>query len=127
MAPGGWRLYHSEGSAGEPPVHKKVTLDHVRLLTAQDDVAARTMVEDLGQFCEAVQRHAEMLLGQSEAAFEVLVQFKCAPSGHEVQMSHQGEVNEKLLQGLYGELAAIEKLSVKHDDVTFQMHIRVGP
>src|SRR5215813_1217570 len=116
VAPGGWKLYHPDSPAQTQPDTNKVSIHRLRLLTAQKDAAARTKVEELAQFTKKVEHQAQTLLTKSDRAFELLVQFKCTPSGHEVQMSHQGEVNQRLLQDFYDALTTLEKLRVKQDD-----------
>jgi hypothetical protein len=127
LAQGGWRDYHPQADAERSTPEEKVSVDHCRLLTAQNDFAARVTVEDFGEFSKRVTRQVEIFLGQSDKTFELLVQFKCKRSGHEVQMAHRGEADQGLLQRLYDSLITIETLRVKEDDVSFQIHFKISP
>jgi hypothetical protein len=107
VAPGGWETYQPDSPRAADPLGSKVKTEEIRLLTAQDLIAARTMVEDLAAFCKAVERCAEQLFAESEKGFKVMVQFKCSPSGHEIQMAHQGDASQELLQAFYESLARV--------------------
>jgi hypothetical protein len=97
----------------------------VRLLTDQNAIATRTTVEDLSGFCLEVERIANQIFDKSKQTFKVLVQFDCTPAGHQIQIAHQGDASQELLQTFYDELSAMNKLSVSRDEVSFQVEIDV--
>ena len=126
VAPGGWVTYHPDSSRATEP-QGKVFTEHVRLLTADGDLGRRTTAEDLAAFCRAVERCAELALGESPCAFKVLVQFRCTPAGHEIEMAQQGEPVPELVQAFFNSLVPLPKLPVREEEVTFQMRIAVSP
>jgi hypothetical protein len=89
VSPGGWRHYYPQSESSEWPA-QTVTLDHTRLLTGEDNIAARTTTEDLAEFIREVVRRVDATFECSDKPFELMVQFKCQPTGHEIQMAHQG-------------------------------------
>jgi len=127
VAPGGWETYQPGSRPVADQKGKKVRTEQIRLLTAQDDIATRTTVEDLVAFCKEVERRAELSLSKSEREFKVLIQFQCTPAGHKFQMAHQGDASQELLQGLHDSLVKMPKLSVRQADVTFQVEVTVSP
>lgn len=54
IAPGGWKTYQPGSSRETEAQDRNVKMEHVRLLTAETDVASRTTTEDLAVFCKAV-------------------------------------------------------------------------
>jgi hypothetical protein len=127
VSPGGWKTYQPKSCQATEPQDRKVKMEHVRVLTAETDVASRTTAEDLAVFCKAVERCAERSLGGSQGAFKVLVQLRCTPAGHQIEMARQGEAESQLLQVFFDSLATIPRLPVREEDVAFQVQIGVSP
>ena len=96
-------------------------MDFIRLLTPEDDIAKRTSVEDLAKFHQAFSKIAEDVLGKGQMPCKVLVQFKCAPSGHTVEIRHQPkDIDEKPLKELHEAPTKLDKLPVKEKTVEFR-------
>jgi hypothetical protein len=126
VASGGWKEYKPESP--KPPVRgQKVILKKVRLLTAQHELAGITSAEELGAFMKAAQACAIASLTNSAEPFTLLVQFKCTPTGHEVQMAHDGPAKQELLQQTYDALGKLSKLNIKEGEANFQMELDVVP
>jgi hypothetical protein len=126
VAPGGWKTYYPDQPAPDAP-GTKVKTDHIRLLTPESDIAARTTVDDLATFLKEVQRLSEEKLGKHGRELKVLVQFDCTPEGHTVKLAHQGEASQELLQGYHDALQAVKRLPVKEGSVSFQIEMTVQP
>jgi hypothetical protein len=126
-ASGGWQTYKPESPRVGDQGRVKVRADGVRLLTTQEEIVARTAVEDLASFCKGVEHLADQVLGKTDKGFKLLVQFKCVRSGHESQLAHQGDVSEVLLQEFYDALKAMNKLTVRRGEVSFQVGLTVEP
>ncbi len=60
-----------------------------------------------------VERPAEVAFGASGKRFHVLAQFTCKPAGHEVQLAHQGDATQEILQAYSDALVATTNLPVK--------------
>lgn len=115
-------------AAGTPPaapVEQHVKMGALRLLTLEKDVAARADVQDIVAFVGRVHRLAEDQLGKSSKPFMVLVQFTCRPSAHDIQLAHQGDASEDLLNAFYTALKAVDPLPVRADEVAFQMEMSI--
>jgi hypothetical protein len=126
VAPGGWQQYKPESPA-KPLPGQKVILRQVRLLTAQDELASRTSAEELGAFIKAAQASATAALTNNNERFTLLVQFKCTPRGHEVQMAHNGAAKQEVLQQVYDAFGKLSKLQMKEGEANFQMELDVVP
>lgn len=127
VASGGWQTYQPQPSGEGDREGKKVKTESLRLLTAQEDIAARTTVQDLATFCKDVERIADQNLGSCDRGFKLLVQFKCTPSGHEIQLAHQGDGSHELLQAFHDALKGMKPLTVHQDEVAFQFEMDVQP
>jgi tetratricopeptide (TPR) repeat protein len=128
VAPGGWRTYQPQPGAKTEPVKEKVKVDHVRLMTPEDEIASRTSVKDLAKFVKQAEQIASKTFGKSDKGLKLLVEFTCSPSGHELQIAHQPEdVDKELLQAFYAALAKMDKLPVKEGKLAFQIQWTVSP
>jgi hypothetical protein len=127
VVPGGWKHYKS--NVPQPDESgKKVKMGSVRLLTSQEEIAARTTVDELANFIKEVAQIGEKSLGKSDKMFQIMAQFDCTPEGHEVKIAHQGDApEEELLQQYYDALKAMKKLPIKQDKVVFQVEFSVNP
>jgi hypothetical protein len=123
-APGGWKTYSPE----EPvqPSAEKVALDHVRLLQNQEEIAARTTVEELTSFTKLAEAAASEVFFQYEKPASLLVQFTCTPGKHVVEIASEGEPPQDLLQAYYDKLIKMKPLRVS-GEVKFQLMLKVKP
>jgi hypothetical protein len=126
VAPGGWTTYQPQAPRADEP-GRKVKAEHVRLLTAEEQMAARIEVSDVAAFIQEAERLAEVSFGSSGKQFRVMAQFTCTPAGHEVKLAHQGDAPQELLQAYYDALVAAKKLPVRESEVSFQMELSVSP
>jgi hypothetical protein len=126
VAPGGWKSYKPAVPRPDEP-GKKVKTDQVRLLTSQDEIAARTTVKELTSFIKEAERLAEESLENSETPFRLMVQFNCKPDGHNVKLAHQGDAKQELLQRYHDGLTAAKKLPVRDGEVAFQLEMSIRP
>jgi hypothetical protein len=126
LAPGGWKTYLPETPRPDEP-GRKVRTQHVRLLSSQSDIETRTTVADLAAFIREAERLADESFGKSGRRFQVMAQFHCQPTGHEVKLAHQGDATQELLQEYYDALTAAKKLRVKDGEVSFQLELSVSP
>ena len=122
VAPGGWKTYQPATPRPDEP-GRELKIAHVRLLASEADVAARTDVSDLAAFLREAERLANVSFGSSGKQFRVLVQVTCGPSGHEVEMAHEGDATRELLQAYYDGLVAAKKLPVREGEVSFQFEL----
>ena len=128
IAPGGWKTYHPQSGAKAEPAEGKVKLDHVRLMTSEDEVASRASIEDLAKFIKQAERIASETFGKSNKRLKLLVEFTCSPSGHELQITHQPEdADKELLQAFHKALSKMDKLAVKTGKLVFQVQWTVSP
>lgn len=128
VAPGGWRTYQPQPGVKREPADEKVKLEHVRLLTPEDEIASRTSIEDLAKFIKRAEQIASKVFGKSDKRLKLLVEFTCSPSGHELQIAHQPEdVNKGLLQAFHNALTKMDKLRVKNGKLVFQAQWTVSP
>jgi hypothetical protein len=124
----GSRLYIPDTPRPKVEANKPVQVDHVRLLTNEDDIAKRATVEDLGKFIKSFEKNTDEALGGYKSPCKFLVQFKCTPSGHTVKILRQPkDIDEKPLKRLYELLAKMDKLPVKEATVEFQIQLTVTP
>jgi tetratricopeptide (TPR) repeat protein len=122
----GERLYMPDKPAPKNEANKPVQIGYIRLLTDADDVAKRTTVEDFSKFVQDFRKMAEEILGKSDMDCKILVQFKCSPSGHEIEFMHQPkEIDIKPLKELRDAVTKLDKLPVKDKTVEFQVQLTV--
>ena len=142
-APGGWRLHSPGGQTYTAPgglrVHSSddarpegsaggVTLGLVRLLAPEADFESRTSKNDMVTFMREAVRLAEDSLASSGKQFQVMVQFKCRPDGHDVELAYQPEdAPQERLQQYFDALMAAERLPVSHGELSFQLEISADP
>jgi hypothetical protein len=125
-APGGWKTYQPQVPRQDEP-GRNVKTEHIRLLTSEADMEARTTVAELAAFLREAERLADESFGESGRQFRVMVQFNCKPAGHEVRLAHQGDAAQELLQAYYDALTTAKKLPVKEGEVSFQLELSVSP
>jgi hypothetical protein len=126
IAPGGWRTYRPDQA--RPQESAGVRLESVTLLTAQADFDSRTSQDDMVTFIREVVRLAEDPLGSAGTKFQVMVQFKCRPDGHDVELAHQGDAPQERLQQYFdAPLIAAKRLPVSHGELSFLVEISADP
>ncbi len=113
VAPGGWKTY--QPAPGVTPRQEEVSLDGVRLLQDQAEIASRTSVEELAAF-----------IGLAHKAAVLLVQFTCAPQKCPANIAFQGEPPKELLQAYYERLTQLQPLRIS-GEVKFQFTRKVQP
>src|SRR5262245_14523033 len=123
-APGGWRSYQPE--EGVKPSGDRVVLDHVRLLQAQSEIAARTSVEELAAFVSLAKEATSRVFASYEKPAVLLVQFACVPGKCPVELASQGAPPDELLQTYYEALTQLKPLNVT-GEVKFQCEFKVQP
>lgn len=126
VAPGGWKLHKPDVPRPDEP-GKKVKTDQIRLLTSQNEIAARTTVKELAAFIKEAERLADESFGKAGKGFRLMVQFNCVPTGHKIKLALQGDAAPELLQNYQDGLTAAKKLSVKDGEVAFQLELSVNP
>lgn len=128
VADGGWQSHPPDSNSKSDALQKKVVVDHVRLLTAEAQIADRTTVEQLARFIKQLEERAISVLDKCDRACELLLQIRCLPEGHDVlAIKNQGEVPRELTEELTGALKQIEMLPVSKQEVLFQMALKVTP
>jgi hypothetical protein len=127
VAAQGWETYKPEGQTSKSSKQEKVTIDHIRLMTAQSDIAARTSADDMAIYIKEVERIAVPLLSATKKPYQLLVQFDCTPLKDKIKMAFQGEADTKALQTLSDALKKVKKLPVKSDEVSFQIQFTISP
>jgi hypothetical protein len=124
----GERLYMPDKPPAKTDANKPVNVDHIRFLTGEDELAARTTADNLTEFIKAFNKIADEVLGKSKTRCKVLVQFVCAPSGHAIKIMHQPkDVDGKLLKEMHDAIAKMDKLPVSDGTVEFQIQLTVTP
>jgi hypothetical protein len=103
----------------------KVALGPVRLLTSQDDFAARASAEELGQFCRELQRCAERVLADHDGELELRLEVICRPRSHRVGISHRGEVADETIDRLIDALEQLPSLAVR-GEVSFETELTIA-
>jgi hypothetical protein len=122
---GGWKTYKPIRPPDAPAATVKV--QHVRLLTSQADIEARTTAAEVAAFLREAERLAGESFWRSSTRFVVTVEFTCRPGGHAVQLAHEGDTNLGLLQHYYGSLRLAKKMPVDHGEVRIQMELSISP
>lgn len=103
----------------------KVALGPVRLLTSQDDFAARASAEQLGQFCRELQRCAERVLADHDGKLELRLKVICRPRNHRVGISHRGEVADETIDRLIDALEQVPSLAVR-GEISFETELTIA-
>jgi hypothetical protein len=122
---GGWKTYTPEQPP--EPASGRVTMREVRLLTPQSAIAARTSVSDLAAFCHQLHLSAAHVLASHDGEVEILVQLRCTPGGHDVNLAARGEPPQATLQALLEAINRLDRLPVRSDEVSFEVHLSVSP
>jgi hypothetical protein len=124
----GMRLYLPDTPPDKAEANKPVRVDHLRLITKEEDIGKRTTVEDLVKFTKEFDKVADEVLGKCKTSCKILVEFKCSPAGHMVKIMHQPkDMDEKPLKEMYKAIAKMDKLQVKEETVEFQIQLTVTP
>ena len=124
----GSRLYMPNKLLPKTEADKLVQIDHINLLTNQDEIAKRMTLEDFGKFSKDFKKIADEVLSKCKTPCKVLIQFTCAPSGHTVKiMHHPKDYNKIELEEMHKAIAKMDKLPVKVDTVEFQIQLTVQP
>jgi hypothetical protein len=123
-APGGWQSYEPDGDTSN--VNEKITLAEVRLLQSQEEIAARTTVEELAAFVDQAHKIASQVFASYGKSAVILVQFECLPDKCSPRLAYQGSPPEELLQAYYDRLERLQPLRVTRS-VKFQFTLRVRP
>ena len=99
------------------------------MLTDEKDITARTTADDIAKFIKQAEKIAVGILEKSDKPFKLRLQFKCSPSGHELEIAVNPMVEEQKakLQKLHEDLSKLGKLPVKEGTVEFQMFLEVNP
>jgi len=126
VAQSGWKTYEPETPKPAVP-GQKVKSNNIRLLTSEEEIAARTTVPELVAYIQEADRIGIETLGKSNSPFRLTVQFHCKPIGHEIKMAHVGEAPKESLEKLYDALLAAPKLPVKDGEVAFQLEFVITP
>lgn len=128
-AGGGWKTYTPEQPPEQAREHAsgRVTMREVRLLTPQSAIAARTSVSDVAAFFRQLQLSAEHVLGNHDGEAEILVQLRCTPQGHDVTLAARGGPAQATLQALLEAINRLDRLPVRSDEVSFEVHLSVSP
>jgi hypothetical protein len=123
---GRWEQYPPSGSIVDDQAGCRVKTDHIRLLTEQDRIPERTTTAALADFIGVIERLANEHLATSETAFQLLIQFTCTPTGHDVKMAATSEAPGELVRALLSALERADPVPVARDDVTFQIQMSVA-
>jgi len=124
VAPGGWQTYAPPGAAG--PTQEKVTLEEVRLLQSEEEIASRTTADQLSRFMNLAHEAASEVFSSYEKPAQLLVQFTCTPEKCAPHIASQGEPPRELLQAYYDRLNHLQPPLVS-GEVKFQFTLHVRP
>ena len=103
-----------------------MTIRHVRVLTSEEELAARTSVRELTAFCEDIRRSAQQVLGDRGEAAELLLRLQCTPEGHGIQLSGRGEVPQEVMQAVFEAVRQLPGLPIQGGEVRFEIELEVG-
>lgn len=120
--PAGWQAHSAEGK----PTPRKVSLDSVRLLQSQDELASRTSVQELAAFIDLAQKAAAEVFASYGKPTVLLVQFTCVPSKCSPSIGVQGDLPRELLQAYYDKLRQLQALRCS-GEIKFQVTLKVRP
>ena len=67
------------------------------------------------------------MLGNHDGEVEILVQLRCTPQGHHVNLAARGEPPQATLQALLEAINQLDRLPVRSDEVSFEVHLSVSP
>jgi hypothetical protein len=103
-----------------------VTIEQVRLLTPQRELAARSSVRELAAFCHEVARCAQRAIGDLDDAAELLIRMRCTPEGHDVDLSGRGEVPPPVMKAFFEAVKQLAGLPVQDGEVSFEIELTVS-
>jgi hypothetical protein len=124
VAPGGWQTYTPDG--GVKPTDEKVSLDLVRLLQSQDEIASRTTATELAAFIDRAHKAAIETFAAYAKPAVLMVQFTCVPKECTARIAYQDDPPQELLQTYYDKLKRLEPLRTS-GEVKFQFTLKVRP
>jgi hypothetical protein len=123
-AEGSWNAYpENAGDAGPAP---RVNIRHVRVLTSEEELAARTSVHELVAFCDRIRRCAEQVIGDRDDAAELLLRLQCTSQGHGVHLSGRGEVPQDVMQAFFEAIKQLAGLPIREGEVSFEIELTVA-
>jgi len=124
VAPGGWQTYTPDG--GVKPTGEKVSLDGIRLLQSQDEIASRTTVQELADFIDRAHKAGAEVFASYGKPAVIMVQFTCVPGKCPPSIASQGDPPQELLQAYYDKLEQLEPLRTS-GEVKFQFTLQIRP
>jgi hypothetical protein len=101
----------------------RVSIRHVRVLTSEEELAARTSVRDLTAFCEAIRHSAQQVLGGRDDEAELLLRLRCTPEGHGIHLSGRGEVPQEIMQAVFEAIRQLPGLPIRDGEVSFEIEL----
>jgi hypothetical protein len=115
------------GAAGDAPLTDgRVAIGQLRLVTSQDELAARTTANDLAVFCRELQRCTARVLGDRGGQLALRLQVTCTAQGHQLVLARQGEASDQTLQALVDALQAVPTLPLGFGEVRFELDLMVA-
>ncbi len=103
----------------------QVNIRHVRVLTSEEELAARTSVRELTAFCEDIRRSAQQVLGDRGGEAELLLRLRCTPDGHSVHLSGRGEVPQEVMQEVWEAIGQLPGLPIQGGEVSFEIDLEI--
>lgn len=119
----GWTTYQPETPGVREP--GKVTITLVTLLLPEDEIAARTSVDDLAAFGLAVERCAQQVFDDRDEVGELQIRLLCTPAGHDIRLASRGELSPSGLAMFAQAVEQLPTLPVHHGEVSFVIEIAV--
>jgi hypothetical protein len=123
-AEGGWDAYQPTTERAQAA--SRVTINQVRLLTSEREMAARTSVDELAAFCQEVARCAQHTIGDHDDATELLIRLRCTCEGHDVELASRGDVSQPFMQALVDAVQQMARLPVQDGEVSFEIELTVS-
>ena len=123
-APAGWQDHAQSGAVR--PTQEKVSLEGVRLLQSEEEIAARTSANQLATFVKLAQSAASEVFSAYNKPAELSVQFTCTPGNCAPRVASKGEPPDELLQAYYDRLKRLEPI-VTSGEVKFEFTLKVQP
>ena len=124
VAPGGWGDH--EPASPRPQTGEKVTRDNVRLLNSQQDFAESSSVQELADFLNRADVILKRDLAGSQGDSVLMVQFNCSQTSCAVKMAYKGTLERGVLDKVYGDLSALDRLIVRTVPLAFQVTMKVN-
>ena len=105
----------------------KVVLDHVRLLTDQNTVAANLSTEQLSQYIKDVTAAVTGATEETSAPFQLMLQFELSPSDTpKLQLADRGGADNTVLRKVYDAALAVTAPSPSAQALSFQVMFNVN-